>query len=227
MSVRVLVGDCREAMRTLPEESVDCVVTSPPYYGLRDYGVEGQLGREPTLAGYVAALVDVFREVRRVLRPEGVAFLNLGDCYAGSGRGLMGNGESWAGTAAGAHSKQATNRGSARNTGGSVESGLAAKQLMMVPNRVAIALQDDRWWVRSEIVWAKSSCMPESVKDRPSCAHEKIWMLAKGARHYYHDGAASAPVEESTMVSARAAAKRIEEGDDEQRDYKYNWATGW
>lgn len=210
MSVKILVGDARAALRTLPDESVDCCITSPPYLGLRDYRVEGQIGREGSVAEYVAALVDVFREVRRVLRPQGVAFLNLGDAYAGSGKGLNGDGKHTA--AAGA--KQRTNAGTIHNTGGPVPlCGLKPKDLMLVPSRVAIALQDDGWWVRSEIIWGKPNPMPESVKSRPSTAHEKIWMLTKSGRHFYGNDAAQVPVADSTVAIAGSYARRLESGE--------------
>ena len=151
MSVRILVGDCLERLRTLPEESVHCVVTSPPYWGLRDYGVEGAIGLEPTLQEHLDTLVTVFREVRRVLRSDGTLWLNYGDRYH--------NGDSL--------------------------SGLKPKDLVMMPARVALALQADGWWLRSEIVWHKSNPMPESVRDRPTSAHEKVYLLAKSARYFY------------------------------------------
>ena len=151
MRVRILVGDCLELLRTLPDESVHCVVTSPPYWGLRDYGVEGAIGLEPTFGEHINTIVTVFREVRRVLRKDGTLWLNYGDRYY--------NGDSL--------------------------SGLKPKDLMMMPARVALALQADGWWLRSEIVWHKPNPMPESVRDRPTCAHEKLFLLTKAARYFY------------------------------------------
>ena len=151
MRVRILVGDCLELLSTLPEESVHCVVTSPPYWGLRDYGVASAIGLEPTFEEHLGTLVTVFREVRRVLRSDGTLWLNYGDCYH--------NGDSL--------------------------SGLKPKDLMMTPARVALALQADGWWLRSEIVWHKPNPMPESVRDRPTSAHEKIYLLTKSARYFY------------------------------------------
>ena len=151
MSVRILVGDCLERLRTLPEESVHCVVTSPPYWGLRDYGVEGAIGLEPTFGEHINTIVTIFREVRRVLRSDGTLWLNYGDRYH--------NGDSL--------------------------SGLKPKDLVMMPARVALALQADGWWLRSEIVWHKPNPMPESVRDRPTSAHEKIYLLTKSARYFY------------------------------------------
>jgi DNA modification methylase len=165
----------------LADESVQCVVTSPPYFGLRDYGISGQLGLEPTPEEYVANMVAVFREVWRVLRPDGTVWLNLGDSYAGSGRGLMGDGTpSDRGTA-----KQGTNRGTTVGQYAQVNSGLKPKDLCGIPWRVAFALQADGWWLRSDIIWSKPNPMPESVTDRPTKAHEYVFLLTKAARYYY------------------------------------------
>ena len=173
MSVRILVGDCLERLRTLPDASVHCVVTSPPYWGLRDYGVQGGIGLEPTLQEHLETIVTVFREVRRVLRKDGTLWLNYGDAYAGGGRGGGAEG-----------SKQSTNVGS-RIGPSPITRGLKPKDLVMMPARVALALQDDGWWLRSEIVWHKSNPMPESVRDRPTSAHEKLYLLTKSARYFY------------------------------------------
>lgn len=191
MSVRTLVGDARERLRELPAESVHCVVTSPPYFGLRDYGVAGQLGLEPSVAEYVSALVAVFREVHRVLRPDGVLWLNLGDSYSGGGRG--GN------PGSSPHVKQATNAGSlsVRNLRRDV---LKPKDLIGIPWRVAFALQADGWWLRQDIIWSKPNPMPESVRDRCTRAHEYLFMLSKSARYYYD---ADAIAEDATYAGLK------------------------
>lgn len=191
--VTIWNGDALSVLRGLPDESVDCCVTSPPYWGLRDYGHKRQLGLESTPAGYISALVEVFAEVRRVLSKQGTLWLNLGDAYAGSwGAQSRPNGTDVGSTLQGgstlsarqiqAHPK-GTHTGSLKNT-----PGLKPKDLMMLPARVAIALQDDGWWLRSEIVWAKLNPMPESVTDRPTAATERVFLLAKSQRYYY-DGA--------------------------------------
>lgn len=174
MKTTVLIGDVRERLRDLPERSVQCVVTSPPYFGLRDYGVEGQIGLESSVEAYVAALVRVFAEVKRVLRDDGTLWLNLGDSYAAN----RGSGSKSVGP------KQATNSGSLLESL-HVPDGLKPKDLIGVPWRVAFALQADGWWLRSEITWAKKAPMPESVRDRPTSATEKIFLLTKSARYYY------------------------------------------
>lgn len=184
MTVQIKTGDALSHLKKMPDESVDCVVTSPPYWGLRDYGVPGQLGMESNLGDHIMKIVEVFKEVRRVLKSEGTCWLNYGDCYA-----TTPNGRSAAETKA-AGNDDRTFRDKPFSTIGPISEGgtmLKPKDLCMMPNRVAIALQDDGWWVRSEIIWAKSNPMPESVKDRPACAHEKIWLLTKGKRYYYSE----------------------------------------
>ncbi|WP_286949215.1 MULTISPECIES: DNA-methyltransferase [Brevundimonas] len=180
MTVSILIGDVRDRLRTMPAESVDCVVTSPPYWGLRDYDVDGQIGLEPTLAEHLTVMVEVFEEVRRVLKPTGTLWLNYGDCYATAPNGRS------AAEAKAVGGDDRTFRDKPFSTIGGV---LKPKDLCMVPNRLAIALQEAGWWVRSEIIWAKPNPMPESVKDRPASSHEKIFLLSK-APHYYYDAAA-------------------------------------
>lgn len=173
----ILLGDVRDVLRSLPADHFDIAVTSPPYWGLRDYGVEGQLGLEPTLTEHLAVMVAVFREVRRVLKPEGTLWLNYGDCYATSPNGRSAADQKAAG------GDDRTFRDKPFSTIGGL---LKAKDLCMVPNRLAIALQEDGWWVRSEIIWAKPNPMPESVHDRPATAHEKIFMLSRAPRYSYN-----------------------------------------
>lgn len=192
MTIRILTGDCRDVLKTLPDASVQCCVTSPPYYGLRDYGVAGQIGLERSMHDFIGELVAVFREVRRVLRDDGTLWLNIGDSYNAAGRAGHGTRVGY---------KQGTNRASAegadhcRPTDGSIKS----KDLMLVPERLALALQDDGWYVRSRIIWHKLSAMPESVTDRPTKAHEHIWLLSKSERYFYDKEAASEPVSDDTI----------------------------
>lgn len=181
-------GDCRTVMAEMAPEFVQSVVTSPPYFGLRDYGIEpsvwgdgwsGVLGLEPTIDAYVAHMVEVFRGVRRVLRKDGTVWLNLGDSYAGSwgaqSRESGNEASTWARTVS-AHPKQ-TKTGTIRSIG------LKPKDRMMVPARVAIALQADGWWLRDEIVWHKPNPMPSSVTDRTTPAHEMVYLLTRSARY--------------------------------------------
>ena len=182
MSTRILTGDCRDVLRSLPAESVHCAVTSPPYFGLRDYGMAGQIGLEPTPAAFVDEMVAVFREVRRVLRDDGTLWLNLGDSYNNrtkvrtSSHQPSLNGftdDNWAERAA---------RGGVRMSNGM---GVKEKDLLMIPARVALALQADGWWLRSDIIWHKPNPMPESVTDRPTSSHEHVFLLAKSERYLF------------------------------------------
>lgn len=178
MTVRILQGDCREVLKTLPEASVHCVVTSPPYWGLRDYRVAGQIGLERTSAEFVGELVAVFRDVKRVLRDDGTAWVNMGDCYNAYNGG--------AGPSSSLSSGVQTNERPRLETGfGLRERALKPKDLCLIPERLALALQEDGWWVRSRIIWHKPNPMPESITDRPTKAHEHIWMIAKSERYYY------------------------------------------
>jgi DNA modification methylase len=173
--IKVLQGDCREILKTLPDKSVHCCVTSPPYFGLRDYGVSGQIGLELTHEEYVAELVSVFSEVRRVLRDDGTLWLNLGDSYNGSGKGGIFSNKS---------AKQATNVGANISRPTRIDS-LKPKDLIGIPWRVAFALQADGWYLRRDIIWHKPNPMPESVTDRCTSAHEYIFHFSKSPKYYY------------------------------------------
>jgi len=169
--VTILTGDCIEQMKTLPNESVHCCVTSPPYWGLRDYGVAGQIGLEPTPETYVAKMVDVFREVRRILRPDGICFLNLGDSYFSS--------------LTSSENKYSLKETLTEEEIYEVANNLKPKDLCGIPWRVAFALQADGWYLRQDIIWSKPNPMPESVTDRCTKSHEYIFLLAKSAKYYY------------------------------------------
>jgi DNA modification methylase len=175
-------GDARAL--PLRDGCVACVVTSPPYWGLRDYGVRGQIGLEQTPEQFVSALVEVFREVRRVLKEDGTAWVNLGDSYAHS---LRQSGVAHAGE------KQNTSEGSIRSGFKALPVGMKEKDLVGVPWRVAFALQADGWYLRSDIIWSKPNPMPESVTDRPTKAHEYLFLLSKRATYYYDAEAVKEP----------------------------------
>jgi DNA modification methylase len=184
MSWTLLNGDALEMLKTLPDESVHCCVTSPPYWGLRDYGVDGQLGLESTPDEYVANMVEVFREVKRVLRKDGTLWLNLGDSYATTPTGSYGSKSGLHGAQTSAKYKQTIQEVYTKKSN-TVVSGLKPKDLVGIPWRAAFALQADGWWLRSDIIWAKPNPMPESVQDRPTKAHEYIFLLTKSERYYY------------------------------------------
>jgi DNA modification methylase len=215
VSVQILIGDCRERLQELPDASVHCCVTSPPYFGLRDYGVDGQMGLEPTPDEFVAGMVEVFRDVRRVLRDDGTLWLNIGDSYAGSGKG--GNPE---------EGKQATNRGSqsvgvlygtgqtareaaVTNVTRKTFEGIKAKDLIGIPWMLAFALRADGWFLRQDIIWSKPNPMPESVRDRCTKAHEFIFLLSKSPRYYFDAAAISERVAEAGVVEGSNLSNKV------------------
>lgn len=176
----LLVGDCREVLATLPDESVQCCVTSPPYFGLRNYGHPDQIGQEATPEEFVATMVEVFHEVRRVLKSDGTLWLNLGDSYANTNRGHNSNGFG------GLNGSNVKNKDmSAPNRTVPIPTGLKPKDLIGIPWMVAFALRADGWYLRQDIVWAKPNPMPESVTDRCTKSHEYIFLLTKSERYYY------------------------------------------
>ena len=230
-------GHVIEQLRAMPAESVHCVVTSPPYWGLRDYGLPpqtwgdgwgGSLGLEPTVDMYVKHMVEVFRQIHRVLRPDGTLWLNLGDAYAGSGKGLNADGTHSVGA------KQETNagsltapapvrskrmsRGDGRWGGGdNPVPGLKPKDLIGMPWRVAFALQADGWWLRSDIIWGKLNPMPESVRDRPTKSHEYLFLLTKAPTYFYDHIAVREPMADSSIARLSQPTFWEQEGGD--KDY--------
>lgn len=167
----IIEGDAAHALRSLPARSMQCAVTSPPYWGLRDYGISGQIGLETTLPQFLNHLVAIFNELRRVLRDDGTLWLNIGDGYTSGNRGYR--------------ASDKKNPARAMAVRPDTPEGLKPKDLQGIPWRLAFALQDDGWYLRSDIVWHKPNAMPESVKDRPTRAHEYLFMLTKSERYYY------------------------------------------
>jgi DNA modification methylase len=178
----IITGDCLSVLPTLAAESVQCVVTSPPYYGLRDYGVDGQIGLEKSPEEYVAKLVAVFQEVRRVLRDDGTVWLNLGDSYAGSGKGAWNRMDVQ-------KEVYVPKPGGLEASMPKVPSGLKPKDMIGIPWMVAFALRSDGWYLRQDCIWSKPNCMPESVTDRCTKSHEYIFLLTKSARYFYDNEA--------------------------------------
>ncbi len=168
----IFEGDALSVLHRLPSDSVQCVVTSPPYWGLRDYNIDGQIGLEPTLQQFINRLRTVFAEVRRVLRPDGIFWLNIGDSYTSGNRG-------W-------RAPDRKNPARAMSVRPVTPEGLKPKDLIGIPWRLAFALQDDGWYLRTDIVWNKPNAMPESVKDRPTRSHEYLFMFTKDERYYYN-----------------------------------------
>jgi DNA modification methylase len=208
----IIQGDCLSVLRSMPDQSVNCCITSPPYWGLRDYGVDGQLGLEKTPERYVARMAEVFREVRRVLKNDGTLWLNLGDSYVGGGRG--GLGQCGDGSIEGGRYENGQRIGLPT---GKID-GYKPKDLVGIPWMVAFALRSDGWYLRQDIIWAKPNPMPESVTDRCTKAHEYIFLMSKNAKYYYDADAIrqphqlnsleryeyghNAPEDETGMVSA-------------------------
>jgi site-specific DNA-methyltransferase (adenine-specific) len=183
---RMIAGDCLQGMATLPDSSVHCAITSPPYWGLRDYGNAGQIGLEKAAADYVGRMVEVFRAVRRILRDDGTAWVNLGDTYRGG-------------------------------------------QLAGIPWRVALALQADGWRLRQDVIWAKPSPMPESVRDRCTRAHEYLFILAKSARYFFDAAAIGEPYADGIGRDRLACPKaaRGRGSNEGQRMRSQFYARGW
>jgi DNA modification methylase len=224
-------GDWIEVLRTMPDESVHCVVTSPPYWGLRDYGVSGQLGLERTPDEYVAKMVEGFREVRRVLRNDGTLWLNLGDSYSGGGNYRGVDSEDTL------TSKQSSNRG-ARGLSQLLgtrdkETGCKPKDLVGIPWLMAFALRADGWYLRQDIIWSKPNPMPESVRDRCTKAHEYIFLLSKSERYYYDQDAILEPVSLSTHarlsqeVEAQIGSERANGGQKTNGNMKAVGRSSW
>ncbi len=183
---KVICGDALKILKELPDESIDCIITSPPYWRLRDYGVSGQLGLEKTPEEYVAKMVEIFREIKRCLKKEGTCWLNLGDSYNGGGRGGIG--------CENASLKQFTNTGTLTMPKLIKAPGLKPKDLVGIPWRVAFALQQDGWYLRQDIIWHKPNPMPESVTDRCTKSHEYIFLLAKSPKYYFDNEAIREPL---------------------------------
>lgn len=177
-------GDALDIARTLPSESVNCIVTSPPYFGLRDYGHDEQMGSEETVHGYVAGMVALFRELRRVLAADGTLWLNIGDSYGGGA--AIGRNDAGRNFTGGGGNRQGSGNPGAQGRRTPVGQ---AKNLLGVPWRVAFGLQDDGWILRSDIIWAKPNPMPESVTDRPTKSHEYLFLLAKSPKYYFDSDA--------------------------------------
>lgn len=183
----ILIGDARKILCEMPEEYFDCIVTSPPYWGLRDYGIDGQIGAEATVDEYIGDLVRLFREARRTLANDGTLWLNIGDAFTSGGR-------TWRGA-------DAKNKGRAMEYRAPTPEGLKPKDLIGVPWKLAFALQADGWYLRTDIIWNKPNCQPESVKDRPTRSHEYVFLFSKSERYYYDYQAIMEPAADAKQKS--------------------------
>lgn len=234
-------GQVLDRLREMPDESVQCCITSPPYWGMRDYGVDGQLGLEATLDEFLDKLLAVFTEVRRVLRADGTLWLNIGDAYATAGGsraagqhgpGLQGTVQSLRGAPTQRVSPRSTLRGNGHVGGGPKlkatavptrvpVDGIKTKDLIGMPWMLAFAMRADGWWLRSEVIWHKLSAMPESVTDRPGRAHEQMFLLTKSARYFYDADAVREPLAAKTLTTFGTHRSQNGGGDLVKSD---NWA---
>ena len=183
-----LQGDVFDNIKKLDDNTIDCVVTSPPYWGLRDYGVDGQLGLEKTYQEHIQNIVELFRAMKPKLKDSATVWLNYGDSYASTVNGTK------------VKDIKNDDRGFVDKPFSTIQGSLKPKDLVMIPNRIAIALQDDGWWIRSEIIWHKPNPMPESTKDRPTSCHEKIWLITKSKKYYYDADAIREPLASSSLT---------------------------
>ncbi|MBQ7574359.1 MAG: site-specific DNA-methyltransferase [Clostridia bacterium] len=200
---KIYCGDAFETLKTFPDESVNCCITSPPYYGLRDYGVDGQIGNETTTEEYIYNLIKVFDEIKRILKKDGTLWLNIGDSYAGSNQGKGAKNPS---------RLQFANRGTQYMFTQSVSrlahvKGCKPKDLIGIPWMLAFALRGSGWYLRQDIIWAKGNPMPESVKDRCTKSHEYIFLLSKSKRYYFDNSAMREPA-----VSLNDLSRRLQSG---------------
>lgn len=203
--------DCLAGLSLLPDGVIDCCVTSPPYFGLRDYGNPGQIGLEKTPEEYVSKMVEAFREVKRVLKDDGTLWLNIGDSYSGSGKGRLANGKHCEG------GKQATSIGTEEGNLRKTQISLPPKNLIGIPWMVAFALRADGWYLRQDIIWSKPNPMPESVTDRCTKSHEYIFLLSKSTNYYYDAGAIK---EESVCALEQRESKKQGEFDGMRHKFK-------
>ena len=215
-TARVLIGDVRQRLAEIDAGSVQTCVTSPPYWGLRDYGHDGQIGLEQTPDEYVAGLVEVFREVRRVLADDGTLWLNLGDSYASQGGAHGGRSDNQTGVGA----KTMHLAGAGDQEQRSPPMGLKPKDLVGIPWRVAFALQADGWWLRQDIIWAKPNPMPESVTDRCTKAHEYVFLLTKSARYYFNADAIAEQSANLGQTEIRFGGAKYGDSDDPKHQTK-------
>ena len=193
--VIVLPGDVREVLLSVPSNSVHSVITSPPYWGVRDYGVPDQIGSEQEVEEYVAQLVSVFREIRRILKPDGVLWLNIANTYTSGNRGWRGDDQK--------------NKGRGMSYRPPTPEGLKPKDLVGVAWKVAMGLQLDGWYLRNDIIWNKPNCQPESVKDRFTVAHEYIFMLSKSEKYFFDGQAVAEPTKDLTGTKNRRTVWNI------------------
>lgn len=186
---RLVIADSRQALARVPDKTFQMCVTSPPYWGLRDYNINGQIGAEETIHEFINDLVEIFREVRRTLKDDGLLWLNIGDSFTSGGR-------TW-------RDKDKKNPARGMSYRAPTPEGLKPKDLIGLPWRLALALQDDGWYLRSDNIWYKPNCQPESVKDRPTRAHEYVFLLSKSEKYYYDHESVKEPTTDGKKMRNR------------------------
>lgn len=214
--------DCLKGLKLMPDNLIDCCVTSPPYWGLRDYGVSGQIGLEPTLEEYIEKVIEVFKEVKRVLKPAGTLWLNLGDSYVGTGGDRLKPVKNELFQIQQSHNPCYGRYDRKKKL---IEGSLKSKDLIGIPWMVAFALRADGWYLRSDIIWHKPNPMPESVTDRPTKSHEYIFLMSKGPKYYYDAEKIKEPVvcpESSTPEDIQRAMDRRKFTDPKNKYHKGN-----
>lgn len=184
--VQILLGDTRDVLKSIPDETFQCCITSPPYWGVRDYGIKEQIGAEPLLPDYISDLVSVFRQVRRVLKDNGTFWLNIGNTYTSGGR-------TW-------RQDDAKNKGRGMSYRPDTPAGLKKKDLIGVAWMVAMACQHDGWYLRNDIIWHKPNCQPESVRDRLTVSHEYLFLMTKSEKYFYNQEATKIPTKDGVGV---------------------------
>ncbi|OOE84209.1 site-specific DNA-methyltransferase [Salinivibrio siamensis] len=192
---RLIIADSRQALTQVPDKTFQMCVTSPPYWGLRDYNMNGQIGAEETIHEFISDLVAIFREVRRTLKDDGILWLNIGDSYTSGGR-------TW-------RDKDKKNPARGMSYRASTPDGLKPKDLIGLPWRLALALQDDGWYLRSDNIWYKPNCQPESVKDRPTRSHEYVFLLSKSEKYYYDYESVKEPAIDGKKVRNRRTVWKV------------------
>lgn len=202
---QIICGDALAALKTFPSECAQMCVTSPPYYGLRDYGVTNQIGVEQTPQEYVQKLTTIFREIRRLLKKDGTLWLNIADSYAGSGKGI------WSKPISDRPVSKQTYQAQVSDLNAKMPdkwNGIKQKDMIGIPWMLAFALRDDGWYLRSDIIWQKPNCMPEAVKDRPTKSYEHIFLLSKSPKYYYDAQAIAEPLAQSTVERYKRAVSQ-------------------
>lgn len=231
MSIVIYEGQCLEVLKSLPSDSVDCVITSPPYWGLRDYGVDGQIGMEKSIHEHLAVLIEIFDEIRRVLKTEGICWVNYGDCYATTPNGrkavdIVNDDRGFVDKPFSTIGPIDRSKRNAKRWGGGnnpAQGMVKPKDMCLLPERFIIAMQDAGWWVRAKPIWAKRNPMPESAKDRPTTAYEQLYMFTKSQKYKYDHKA----VRIKSSPNTNPGNEKFRNGQYVNNEYQSRAVSGW